>query len=145
LPQSLVQESRVSNLEIENPTLTVRMALEQNVKLFGFRFILIGQETLDLIRQYAPQKNAQEYKGFMKFISVTGLALGPETFFMLDKLDEQLDLILPDEVSEFKSREQLVTWLWDRAGTSIKQIVNDKERLALLRKNFMYTLHNSLK
>lgn len=93
-------------LGLKSPTIAADLALRKSENLFGFKFNLIGQETLDSIRLYRPTKNSPEYPGFSKFLNLAGLALDPSTFKMLIAVDTALDQVLP-ETHELKSVQEL--------------------------------------
>ena len=97
----------VDTLEMKNPTLSVKLMLEHNKDLFGFKYVLIGQETLDLIKSYAPEKadkNYDEFSGFQKIIKMAGLALDPVTLHMLKIVDSAIDNTIPDEILTAKNK-----------------------------------------
>lgn len=93
-------------LGLKSPTIAADLALRKSENLFGFKFNLIGQETLDSIRVYRPTKSSPEYPGFAKFLNLAGLALDPSTFRMLVAVDKALDQVLP-ETHELKSVQEL--------------------------------------
>jgi hypothetical protein len=129
VPDSLVDEKNITTLGMENPTLAVRLVLENNKDLFGFKFILIGQETLDLIKKYAPEKGIHDFKGFQKLFNVAGLALSPETLALLKKVDTALYKAIPDKLAQAKSRIELGEIAWDL----FKEIAQ-KETVKLVKK-----------
>jgi len=121
-------------LELNNPTLSARLMLEHNRELFGFKFVLIGQETIDLIKNYAPSDKGQVYlPGFQKLFMVAGLALGPETLDILKKVDSTLDQIIPQKIAKAKSMTEAGQIAWDTLGTAAIEIARDKQVIAKVR------------
>jgi len=136
VPKNLFKGAVIETLGMKNPTLSVKLMLEHNRELFGFKYVLIGQETLDLIKSYAPEKmdkNIGEFSGFQKIIKMAGLALGPETLYMLKTVDAALDAKIPNEILTAKNRIEAGQVLWEKADLQVQQIINDKVIMGMLR------------
>ena len=82
------------HLGLQHPTIAVDLALHRTEELFGFKFILLGQETLDQIRLYHPED--YELSGMEKAIGILGMAMSPATLNMLQRVDAVLASTLPD-------------------------------------------------
>ena len=129
VPVSIFEGKQISTLGIKNPTLSVKLMLEHNKELFGFKFILIGQETLDLIKKYTPPENVN-LGGFQKLAMIAGLALDPETLNMIHIVDELLKEIIPDNL---KTLSEVKTIPWQEAGQLALKIVNDETTLTKIK------------
>jgi len=113
---------------VNNPTLSVKLMLEHNKELFGFKYVLIGQETLDLIKSYTLKEDTR-LSGFHKIIKIAGLALGIETFYMLKTIDSALGAVdagIPDEISKAKGRSEAVQIIWREADLQIQKIIKSE-------------------
>ena len=86
VPKNLFKDTYIDTLGINNPTLSVKLMLEHNTELFGFKYVLIGQETLDMIKSYTLKDDAR-LSGFHKIIKLAGFALGIDTFYMIKTID----------------------------------------------------------
>ncbi len=136
VPKHLFKNHDIDSLGMKNPTLAVKLMLKCNRELFGFKFVLIGQETLDLIKTYVPKYNEKgqtAYPGFQKIIHIVGLALGPETLHMIKIVDSAVDKKIATEVLAIKSRTDAKKALWDRADIQVRRIVNNKKVMNILR------------
>lgn len=83
------------SLGIEQPSLAVDLYLRHSRSLFGFDFVLMGQETLDKVRRYRPPDAGDGAGGFEKLGCILGLALDPQTLMMIKAVDTALDEVLP--------------------------------------------------
>jgi hypothetical protein len=135
VPKSLSAKP-IHTLQIANPTLTVRLALEHNRELFGYKFILVGQETIDLIKCYTPDKNLT-FPGFQKLLIVAGLALGDDNLRMLKKVDAALNSTISDQIKTARNKAQLKTILWDEYGQLALSIATDYKVLLALREKIV--------
>ena len=120
---------------MNNPTLSVKLMLEHNKELFGFKYVLIGQETLDLIKSYT-LKDDPKLSGFHKIIKIVGLALDIDTLFMLKTIDSALDTVgagIPDEILKAKDRSEAVQIIWGEAGLQIQKIIKSETTMRSLR------------
>ncbi|MBF0548329.1 MAG: hypothetical protein HQM08_28090 [Candidatus Riflebacteria bacterium] len=87
------------NLGIKNPTLVSELFLNYNKEIFGFKFVLMGQETMDSIKNYIPPKiTPAEMSGFEKLFLIAGNAMSPETIATLKHIDSVLNSAIPDEI-----------------------------------------------
>ena len=134
IPKTMLSGGQpINSLGINNPTLSVRLMLENNRELFGFRFVLVGQETIDLVKNYNPLKldvkDANAFQGFKKLFMVAGLALGPETLDLLKKVDVALDAAIPQEVAESKNLLEAGKVGWDLSQPIIEKIKSDPTAL----------------
>jgi hypothetical protein len=82
------------HLGLRQPTLAVDVALRRTEHLFGFKFVLLGQETLDQIERYRPSD--YRLSGFEKAAGFIGLAMSPATLGMLKRVDSVLAAVVPD-------------------------------------------------
>jgi hypothetical protein len=82
------------HLGLTHPTIAVDVALRRPEHLFGFKFVLLGQETLDQIQRYRPPNF--ELSGFEKAAGFVGMAMDPATLGMLKRVDAVLAVALPD-------------------------------------------------
>lgn len=82
------------HLGLNHPTVAVDLALRRPDQLFGFPFVLMGQETLEQIRDYLPPE--YEGAGYVKAFNLLCLAMDPRTLSMLEGVDAALDALLPD-------------------------------------------------
>ncbi len=98
VPKAAFQQNEQSvpphHLGLEHPTLAVDLALRRPDQLFGFPYVLMGQETLEQIRAYTPPEYAGN--GFGKAFNLVGLAMNPQTFAILKRVDAALNVVLPD-------------------------------------------------
>jgi len=136
VPKHLFKGVVVDALGMKNPTLSVKLMLDHNKELFGFKYVLIGQETLDLIKSYVPEKTDEkhsEFSGFQKIIKIAGLALGPETLHILKTIDSALDTKIPDEILTAKDRVKAGQIVWEKADLQIQKIINDETIMGMLR------------
>jgi len=133
VPKNLFKDASIDTLGMNNPTLSVKLMLEHNKELFGFKYILIGQETLDLIKSYTIKEDSR-LSGFHKIIKIAGLALGIETFYMLKTIDSALSTVdagIPDEI--LKGRKEAVQIVWREAGLQIQKIIKNETTMRSLR------------
>ncbi len=128
VPKNLFKDASIDTLGVNNPTLSVKLMLEHNKELFGFKYVLIGQETLDLIKSYTLKEDTR-LSGFHKIIKIAGLALGIETFYMLKTIDSALGAVdagIPDEISKAKGRSEAVQIIWREADLQIQKIIKSE-------------------
>jgi hypothetical protein len=83
-------------LGLTHPSFAVDLFLNRQNELFGFKFVLFGQETLDAIRNYKPQVN-DDPGGFDRLIRLIGYAMGPTTLLTLEQIDKLLKEALPSD------------------------------------------------
>ena len=136
VPKHLFKSIDVDALGMKNPTLSVILMLDHNKELFGFKYVLIGQETLDLIKGYVPGKTDEKnsgFSGFQKIIKIAGLALGPETLHILHTVDSALDTKIPDEFLTAKDRVEAMQIVWEKVDLQIQKIINNKTMMGMLR------------
>ena len=99
LPKKLFETQKQTlppTLGLQCPTVSTDLALRKSEKLFGFKFNLIGEETLGSIRSYRPANDSPKYPGLEKLVDIAGLALAPSTFQMLKYVDKAVNTILPN-------------------------------------------------
>lgn len=84
----------VPTLGIDRPSVAVDLCLQQSRSLFGFDFLLMGQETLDRIQGYRPPRGG-EFPGFERLGGILGLAMDPQTLMMIKAVDSALVRVLP--------------------------------------------------
>jgi hypothetical protein len=94
-------------LGIKHPTLATDLCLRRSEMLFGFKFNLIGQETLDAIRAYRPIKDAVDFPGLNKLMNIIGLALDPTTLKIIRIVDNAIDEVIPENG---KIKDVMVLW-----------------------------------
>ena len=100
----------IPTLGIEQPSLAVDLCLQRSRALFGFDFLLMGQETLDKVQRYRPPAGGQ-FPGFEKLAGILGLALEPQTLLMLKAVDTTLAKVLPDPGNVKTIRDVWRCWL----------------------------------
>ncbi len=134
VPVALFNDKKPRSLEIKNPTAAGMLMFDHNQELFGFKFSLMGEETLTLIRGYEPPSAKQgEWVGIPKVINIVGLALSPETLRVLKCIDGALDAYVPDELAKCRSRIELGAVLWDSGKALAIQLATDDEVLSKVR------------
>ena len=124
VPILMFNDRQVGTLGIENPTLSVKLMLEHNKDLFGFKFILIGQETLDMMKVYNPENIS--FTGFQKLIKIAGLALDIDTLKMLKAVDKTLDDVIPERLANAKTKSEAVSVIWKEFDQTAVKIVSDE-------------------
>ena len=107
------------HLGLTHPTLAVDLALRRPDQLFGFKYVLMGQETLNRIRDYQPTKYAGG--GFGKAVNLLGLAMDGRTFGVLKVIDSALDGALPDP-SKFDTWQELHLYYTTMNGADLGRI-----------------------
>lgn len=105
VPKSAFQpEYTPPSLGIANPSLVSQLFLEHSQEIFGFKFVLMGQETMDLIRGYTPPKIIpSEMSGFEKLFVIAGLAMSSTTIVKLKIIDAALNSAIPNEFLKVKN------------------------------------------
>jgi len=137
VPKSIVAGGdSITTLGIHNPTLTVQLTLNHTKELFVFKFVLIGQETIDLIKSYHPEEKDDEsvrFSGFRKLFSVAGLALASDTLDLLSAVDSTLDRVIPDELAEKANEIASRKDRWVALGELAVKIARDSAMVSKLR------------
>lgn len=103
-------EARISTLDIAQPSAAVDLCLQQSRSLFGFDFLLMGQETLDTISGYRPPKKGGEFPGFEKLAGILGLAMDPQTLAMIKAVDTALNRVIPPPKTIGDIRQVWIFW-----------------------------------
>jgi len=123
----------VNTVGINNPTFSVRMMFEHGKDLFGFKFVLLGKETVKLIKDYNPDGVDERLKGFQKLFMVAGVVFDYDVLGSLKWVDGALDGAISDKLKDVKSRKEAGKVFWDEYSPIMKQILNDEDVIKQLR------------